>query len=76
MILDYLSQYFNKEKILKANNFFRIFINNEEYVNVKKDNLLGWHCFGFVKNIKKANKIEYDLETFLDEINTGEYLYL
>lgn len=65
--------FFNEFNIKKNSNELKITVNNG-YINIKNDNFMGWHCYGNIEDLLKAQIIEYDLELFLDTINTKYYL--
>lgn len=64
--------YFDKFEIKKTLNGFSVNL-SPDIVFIENDEIMGWHCYGDVRNIKLAEIIEYDLEIFLDSINVAYY---
>lgn len=64
----YFKKNFNNVTMNENKDGFNININSD-IVYIKRDEILGWHCFGNVADEVSAKKIEKDLETYLNYIN-------
>ena len=53
---------------------YLINISKNEFIRVIHDEIMGWHCFGNIKDINVSEKVENDLETFFSNINEADEL--
>ena len=75
-ILNFLKGYFlednsteNNIEIIETDLGYEIDLKDAEIIYVEEDKDLGWHCYGDVKDERNPEKIEEDIETFLEKIN-------
>lgn len=77
-IYEYMINYFSNKMLFSNFNITKtvkgLKVNlNKDNIMVENDEIMGWHCYGNVENVKMAEIIENDLELFLDSINVKYY---
>lgn len=67
----YFRENFNEIKydLKTIENGFEIKFIDEQYLVVKKDNKIGWSCYGYINDVLPSEKVEEDFQNFFEDLN-------